>query len=667
MRNSNKRPVLTSPWKIGMFVALMLVVTGFGSGYYLVNVYNIKFTWLGVAGSKWGIDSWKFFTEMYPLVAGVVLISLFAYFIIASSVRRYKFYLSSGQDYRKMISLADSIDDLTNPAQIARLSSYPELQSVLRNYGDQIREISEEMGRRENESKSVDLEMEINSLIAGNELQETLAEGKWWAPIARKVAGGFSTKNEELNEAGKQLEEAKKQSETLRRIAGQTALSFGRITESLGGSNEDIMEIVRAIESLNRAVREIGITSSADRGKPAGDGPRSAGADMKGLLDILRDSGKKLHEFSEENNGLALNMALMAARGRFSEQDLAMFAEAVRSTAERFNKLGTRMTDVTGKISENLRSAADSRAGGAAIGNAGMVESLAGISRTIELRSQKLQEKLTALGKELESLNDGLHGVMTGGSVRAAAQAPEAPPAITAKAVAGDKGILVNFGDGVENRTHERAHKDDRLVLDRSNIWQASDVADDRERQDDSGGNGLPVEDEQETGGSGAHSGIEEMEISFGHFDKADGLSGGGTDVAAGGQTEERAQSGPRSGEDWMEMPGHRWVKIDVEEPSGIDSSAEPVSGGGAGENDPMIIADELFGAAGDNGDGALSGGFVAEVKENLMNMAGAGGGSGTMSGIRGGQQAGDHDDEPVYDLFELGAVEYEQKAPTRG
>jgi len=141
VRDSNKKPVLTSPWKIGVFVAMMLMVTSFGVGYYLTHVYNIDLTWLRGTDSKWVIDSFKFFKELYPLASGVILISLFSYFIIASTVRKYKFYLASGQDYRKMVSLADSIDDLTNPAQIAKLSDFPELQGILRNYGDQIEKL----------------------------------------------------------------------------------------------------------------------------------------------------------------------------------------------------------------------------------------------------------------------------------------------------------------------------------------------------------------------------------------------------------------------------------------------------------------------------------------------------------------------------------------------
>ena len=110
-RKRDKKPVLTSPWKIGALVALLLSGTSFGVGYYMVKVYKIDLYWLSSDISRWGVDSYQFFREIYPAAAGVLLLALMTYFLIASAVRRYKYYLNSGQDYRKMISLADSVDE----------------------------------------------------------------------------------------------------------------------------------------------------------------------------------------------------------------------------------------------------------------------------------------------------------------------------------------------------------------------------------------------------------------------------------------------------------------------------------------------------------------------------------------------------------------------------
>ena len=65
MRKSKKRPVLTSPWKIGVFVAMMMMLTSFGVGYYITHLYNIDLTWLKGHDSRWIMDSYKFFKEVY--------------------------------------------------------------------------------------------------------------------------------------------------------------------------------------------------------------------------------------------------------------------------------------------------------------------------------------------------------------------------------------------------------------------------------------------------------------------------------------------------------------------------------------------------------------------------------------------------------------------------
>ena len=221
----------------------MLAATSFGVGYYMVKVYDIDLFWLSSDVSKWVVDSYEFFREIYPAAAGVLILALIAYFLIASAVRRYKYYLDSGQDYRKMISLTESIDDLTNPAQIARLSEYPELQEVLRNYGDQIREISESIEDREEEIRSVDLEVEIDSIIEGRGLNETHADGRWWAPIARKVQA-FAEKNT----GG--TEELKKISASSRQAMGRASLSCGRAVETVANAGEDILGIIRVAGQL---------------------------------------------------------------------------------------------------------------------------------------------------------------------------------------------------------------------------------------------------------------------------------------------------------------------------------------------------------------------------------------------------------------------------------
>ena len=457
-RKRTKKPVLTSPWKIGTMVALMLIGTSFGVGYYMVSVYDIDLYWLSSDVSKWVVDSYQFFKEIYPAAAGVVLLSLFTYFVIASAVRRYKYYLNSGQDYRKMISLADSIDDLTNPAQIARLSEYPELQGVLRNYGDQIHEISEGMENCEEEMRSVDLEVEIESILEGKGMNETLADGKWWASIARKIQA-WSVENAD---GTKNL---RKQSEAARQAAGMASLSCGKVIETVAGASENILDIVRSVGELNVVAEGLGTGAAAESGSPS-----DAIAAIEIAASALEERGSLIHELSEESNGLALNIALMAARGEATEQDLAQLAEKVRSTAERFGKLGRELESLARTVADNSRNAKStscvSAAAGAGPGTAGGIIE---ISEKIESFSRALQQKMTVLGSDVEEISKALKsGHKESGDAVISGDGDDR--------IRATDGSIVNFGAGSNESVKEPCGIDDsNLVIDHGKLWGDSD------------------------------------------------------------------------------------------------------------------------------------------------------------------------------------------------
>ncbi|MBN1164400.1 MAG: methyl-accepting chemotaxis protein, partial [Candidatus Krumholzibacteriota bacterium] len=558
MRNKKKKPVLTSPWKIGMFVSLLLSVVSFGVGYYLVNVYNINLVWLQGNASEWIVDSIRFFKEIYPLASGVIIISLATYFIIASAVRRYKFYLDSGQDYRKMISLADSIDDLTNPAQIARLSDYPELQNILRNYGDQIREISDEMGHKEDELRSVDMEMEIDSLLAGNALQETLVEGKWWASAVRKVGKYISERN-------RQVEGVKQQEMSFRKISSQAALAYGRVMESVGGASEDLLEIVRAVGELNSLGKQLGGESPgavSDAGRRGGDTVDAMVVEMEKSLEMLKDGSRTLLGFSEENNGLALNIALMAAKGNVDDRDLAKFAEKVRSSAERFNQLGSAVTQIVRSFTnkfEMLKGGARS-AGGAAL-DSGAQKAVKEISDRIEKSSHRLQEKITTLGNELDDINRSFHEALSG----------QVSEGIREETEVRDRGSIVNFGsDSVEEKIESN------LVIDHGKVWEESDsfevsYAAESEKEEGSG-DSLEAKDEMLFGDFTVDSGSTGKEIPDDKISldqPLPGIPAAATPPQAPPVAKDSpvgpAAREPEADEDWAEMPGHRWIKTGAE------------------------------------------------------------------------------------------------------
>ncbi len=638
-RKRDKKPVLTSPWKIGMMVALMLIATSFGVGYYMVRVYDIDLYWLSSDVSKWVVDSYQFFREIYPAAAGVVLIALFTYFVIASAVRRYKYYLDSGQDYRKMISLADTIDDLTNPAQIARLSEYPELQDVLRSYGDQIREISEGMESREKEMRSVDLEVEIDSILAGNEMNEMLAEGNWWASIARKVKVWADE-----NTGG--TAELRKQSEAARQTAGRAALSCGKVVETAAGASEDILDIVRSVGELNAVAESLG---AGGPGTATGAGYSSDTiAAIETAAAALEERGSTIHDLSEESNGLALNIALMAARGEPTEKDLAQLAEKVRSTAERFGKLGRELESLARTVIDSGRNSGSTTGGSVAAGTCTFPEAQRGIieiSAKIESRSRALQQRMTALGSDVEEISKALKFEHEeSGDIEITDNGGERLRATD--------GSIVNFGAGAEEPSDESGGIDDSdLVIDHGKLWAGAEPAP---------GNGIELEgdtsvpsddvtEEEVTEDSG--------ELFISGFQDATGNMRPDADQQ---QAEEVSTEDPSLCEEVTPEETGEEAEEQVQAEEVPDVVDELFAGGPvAGEN-----RDDMHGQADDRVKVEVEPAVestpvdkISAVEPEVVPEPEAPASAGNMD-----DSMPEADEEPVYDLFELGAVEYAEE-----
>lgn len=634
-RESRKKPVLTSPWKIGMLVALLLVVICIGTGYYMVRVYDVEVQWLSFGGGRWHIDSFMFFRDMYILAAAVAAISLIGYFLVASAVRRYKFYLDSGQDYRKMISLADSIDDLTNPAQIARLSDYPELQNVLRNYGDQIREFSQELEQREKEHRSIDLEMEIESLLSGETVREGAVEGKWWTPLFKKLEK-YTKDNREV------IADIEERVEQIRKIFCSVVLSNGKMLEAVGGASEDIVGIMRAIGELNSIADEVGASAMLGAANPSGsenEGLTSTVARMEDSLRRLERGGQTLGEFSEENNALALSIALMAAKGGAGDTDLTRFAEKARKTAERFKKLGADVNAIAADIAGGYRAVRRRCGLGGSCGEAegaDLQQDLSEISRRIEQHSKFLHQKITILENELEDVKELLQQGISRIEISDTAHADGEKDGDRSE-YHGDASI-VNFGV----RSNDVSDEESDLVIDHGKLWEDESFCDESDIQENAFGDQAATAPPDEAAADVREPFARKDADETAMTDESGRMVSGGEDArdmtvdgrdgVSPDQESEPAEAA--KGDGWMqEMPAQRWLKVDVE-------GSEPEQ-----DVDVEVTRERIATGADARVEERTEPGDGSEDREDSP-------GAGDLEGRA-------EDGEPVYDLFELGAVEY--------
>ena len=713
---AKKNPVLTSPWKIGMMVALLLAVVGFGTVYFMVRVYDIELAWLEGSLLRWEVDSFAFFEEMYPLAAGVLLLSIISYFLVASAVRRYRCYLNSGQDYRRLVQLADSIDDLTNPAQIARLKNYPELQSVLRSYGDQIRDISSQLNEQQAEEnqRSVDLEMEIDTLLQGEATPDSLIEDHWWTPLYRKVEAHVQETKSAMAELKKRVHDGKT-------ALGRVALSTGRIVEQIGGTAEAFPEIAQAVGELSKIAEALQHDGKEGAGASAGcdnSHLKPVVKEMENTLHKLEDGGKVLNEFSEENNGLALNIALMAAKGEASEHDLAQFAEKVRSTADRFNRLSTTFTSMAQGLlgtCYSLKEKLDiepSEVHGAE-GNDEIKRSIAGIVKRLEERFAQLQERISYVGNEINDTQELVNKSIK--SIAGEEQVEDGEP--SAESLSGESDeeemILERSGDSGETDTG------DELVIDHGRLWseerntQPGQPSMERAQADGfplDGDNEAPLDEavDEETPGEApeAPAQTEESEIAeeaemedtpsmetmedakqeyvIPSMDEAPDEADSTAESMMSPEEEAEGQSAG-AGEIPEDAEQHKWFKIDIdkeEQTSGVASEEVEVRESAdiaAEETEEDEIPDISFGeAAVDNAAAEPFEGTEPETPSDISidgletDIPVSEPADTQASPVVDGQEQ-EHpkelsadEEDPIYDLFELGAVEYVEETMTK-
>jgi hypothetical protein len=179
---------------------------------------------------------------------------------------------------------------------------------------------------------------------------------------------------------------------------------------------------------------------------------------MEEAASALEERGQVIHELSEENNGLALNMALMAAKGEASEKDLALLAEKVRSSAEKFGKLGRELESLARTITDNSRMVGTGP--GTASVNPDAGRGVLEISDKIESCTRALQQKMNTMGSDIEEISKAL---------KPENEEPEE------ERIRATDGSIVNFGSGSEEQAGEPEEIDDsELVINHGKLWEES-------------------------------------------------------------------------------------------------------------------------------------------------------------------------------------------------
>ncbi len=355
-----KSPALTSPSKIGFFVALLLVFVSIGVAYYVVDHFGLvgtlfdrnwldKNEWLALIKGK------GFLFDMLPLVGLVAVTSMISYLVITSAVRRYKRFLDSGLDYKNLLSSLKEAD-FEDKSRIERIKNHPELQRVLLGLAGTLEEKKTLLGERE-----AALETRIAEALAVKETELTDGFTQECERLSAAIEagapelGGVGLSNAGLRKLGELLRRDRESHEQREEL--NLAESYGDLRKTSDVIQSKLHEIVHELNSSREGALEIEeqLKQLAASGETESlrESMESAKEEVRKIVASLRsleELNASLDLLSEETRGIAISSALHAGSGAGTQDDLVRLAEEVKGVAERFKSATRRFIEVSAAL-----------------------------------------------------------------------------------------------------------------------------------------------------------------------------------------------------------------------------------------------------------------------------------------------------------------------------
>lgn len=396
----NKRPALTSPWKIGFLVSLMMVATSVGVGYLVTRSFGLSWSWVEFGGSwrEWTFHQAPFMREMLPLLATVFVLAVVSYIVVTSAVRRYQAYLDSGLDYKNLIRSIKQIDDLKDEGRIKKLANHPELRDFLLNIRKSVDEREKQItSREEAAAKAVD----SSDSLAGEASILVSA-------VMTARDGGFKNELALTRPELKEIEKAIRDN-LLTGAAPSTATSAEHISglaETGRTLSRRLSEIRTELAELADGVRDLEEDVTRLSGSVAKERPHSgAGASV---LDRLDGLSEMLGALGDDTKSIAINTALEAGSGNGGVERVVRLADDIREVAARFNAVAGQWADAS---AEARRALEDESSTHGSPGDQG--EAVDRLVRGIGLWSERtavLSDKLASFGRHFGEALSGVTG-----------------------------------------------------------------------------------------------------------------------------------------------------------------------------------------------------------------------------------------------------------------
>ena len=423
-----KSPALTSPGKVGLLVALLLVVTGLGVSYFITGTFGLQWNWIDLGGAsptQWKFHLGSFLEEMVPLIALVALLAFASYVLVAGAVRRYQGSVSSGAEYRELLRSFKTLEDFEDERRMDELKQHPELREFVMGFKNRFaareRQLEERekrqggagsargssSGERSNVNFSAESAVLLNAIVDSKNgfaeaLTLTIPELK---QIERALRERLAPRMTSDDPAAKRELESLKSSVDATLSAVRNASAAAR--RDAGSCVTGVQEIEAQLASLKQAIDALAVPATAANGVAA----------AAKRVDAVAES---LAQLGEEAKRVAIAAALSASGG--GDGDSIKVADEVRAIATRFNGVAQQWKEASPAIRSAIETIASSTVG------AEKRRAVAGKAlEAVVTKTRLWGERVVALAEAVNGLDRAAGG--TAKPVKAAAPVVPAAPA----------------------------------------------------------------------------------------------------------------------------------------------------------------------------------------------------------------------------------------------
>jgi len=420
--------VLTSPWKIGFFVALMLMTVSVGVAFLVTRSFGVVWPPLDQWGWEMVLHGSGFAFGLTPIIGVVVLAAVSAYFIITAAVRKYRRYLDSGKDYHHLIHALRKIEDLDDADQLAGLDRYGELRDFLVKLRDDAARRRADLDERE---KALESAVSDAGRAREDDMQQRVKEQAQLLVTAITHArdGSLDPIDEVTLPSIKKIEEAV-------RGALRGAATSSRDAVAADALKRSVADAAAELEKASVAARDIEreLARMADSGLPGGvnsDELRRGLDAVIGNFDTMERLASSLGTLGDDSMGIAINTALQASNGKTTAADVVQLAEDVKGLAEQFKRVAKSYQELTRDLRASLTNVevalGDRLAGGNSYESAAIGHVADRVGKWLE-RSTVVTRKLRGLSGEKETASPQPDGsddfMLSGGGSDTAGAAP---------------------------------------------------------------------------------------------------------------------------------------------------------------------------------------------------------------------------------------------------